>query len=389
MNRTGHCNSVTISRRAEGGGTWRRRAASCMVAVALVVTASTHARPDDPEKAAGPSVTVSLPAGFTYDPQLEEGPHPDSDFEWWYHFGLLKRKGTSKYQYSFVSSFQRNKSGRYLFYNLADLDSGEKSHHALVDRSLWGLPLLPDDHEFLPLAEVPWSSSKSVLSLPYGDNRLHKQEDVYQAVYRNADFGLELTLRAAAPPMPMLGTGLTGLDQPEDQHYYSFPRMKASGLLQRGQKQWEVEGDLWYDHQWGRIVSLVPKTWGWWGLQLRDGRNLAVFFLRDGRSGAIVQKGLTLHHPDGRTEVDRDVEFQPLRYWNSPHGRRYAVEWRIESHALKCTIHLRPRSDDHELSVLLYGRIWEGPCLAEIAVPGEPTVQANGFQELIGETHEQ
>jgi predicted secreted hydrolase len=60
-------------------------------------------------------------SGFAYDPEAEEGPHPKSDFEWWYHFGFLKQEDAPKYEYSVVSSFQRNAKGRDLFYNLCDL----------------------------------------------------------------------------------------------------------------------------------------------------------------------------------------------------------------------------------------------------------------------------
>ena len=79
------------------------------------------------------------PLALAYDPEQEEGPHPDADFEWWYQFGFLKRTGAAKFEYSFVSSFQRNKSGRYVFYNLSDLSTGKNLHYALADRSLFGL----------------------------------------------------------------------------------------------------------------------------------------------------------------------------------------------------------------------------------------------------------
>ncbi len=422
MKQLGYLDNLVPRHATEAGRSWRPCFAFCVVAMLMLVSVGHNARSDDAGQDTGSSTSRTLPAGFAYDPQMEEGPHPESDFEWWYHFGFLRRKGAPEFEYSFVSSFQRNKSGRYLFYNLSKLDADETSHHGLVDRSLLGLtarpetpqaetgteqpsegpgilrrlaywiqdalPLLPERHEFLPPSNLPPPSCRSELSLVYGDNRLEKVGNAYELVYHNSDFVLELTLRAVAPPMPMLGTGLTGLHKPEDQYYYTYPRMSATGLLRRGEEQWEMEGDFWYDHQWGKVVSTVPKTWGWWGLRLRDGRNLAVFFLRDGQSGDIVQQGLTLHHPDGRTEVYRDVTFKPLRDWNSPHGRRYAVEWQIEARELNMTIRIRPYSDNHELPVLLYGRIWEGPCRAEIIVPGEPTVQASGFQELIGEIDE-
>ena len=370
-----------------------------------------------------PEMVRRIGAGFAYDPEKEEGPHPESDFEWWYHFGFLKREGAAAFEYSFVSSFQRNTMGRYLFYNLCDLTTGQNRHCAFVDRSLLGLGekrksrpptadrpaapgessttgarrldwltdalvSLPEGHEFMmpsePLADPP----KSELWLHYGENRLLKEDSAYRAVYKNQHFLLDLTLRRQGAPMPGLGTGLTGLNKPEDQHYYTYPRLPAVGRLRIGKDELRVEGLFWYDHQWGKVVTKKPMTWCWWGLRLRDGRNLSIFRLQEPIKGETVQKGITLHHSDGKTEVSRDVTFTPGRSWKSPHGRKYFVEWEIKSPERDMTIRVRPHFDNHELPVLLYGWIWEGPCLAEVTVAGGKPVQGSGFQEMIGQVHE-
>jgi hypothetical protein len=186
MKRMWYLDNLVFGHAPQTGRSWRACLAFWVVAMMLLVSAGRNARSDDAGQDTDPPTSRTLPAGFAYDPQLEEGPHPDSDFEWWYHFGFLKRKGTSRFEYSFVSSFQRNKAGRYLFYNLADLDSGEKSHHALVDRALLGLtpaserpgilgrmahrlqdslPLLPEGHAFLTPANLPPASCRSELRL--------------------------------------------------------------------------------------------------------------------------------------------------------------------------------------------------------------------------------
>jgi len=361
--------------------------------------------------------------GFAYDPQKEEGPHPESDFEWWYHFGFLKTKGADRFEYSFVSSFQRNKKGRYLFYNLSDLATGENRHCAFVDRSLFdlddkpdssqaagerplgkaaspgigkrlarwlqdALPLLPEGHEFMAPPDPSATPPKSELWLCYGENRFLKEDSSYRAVYKNKQFSLDLTLRRQGPPLPVLGTGLTGLHKPEDQYYYTYPRLPAVGQLRIGKDARNVEGQFWYDHQWGKIVTKTPMKWCWWGLRLKDGRNLSIFRLQEPIKGETVQQGITVHHPDGKTEVYKDVTFVPGRTWKSPHRRKYVVEWEIKSPRPAVTIQVRPHFDNHELPVLLYGWIWEGPCLAELSVPGGETVKGSGFQELIGQVHD-
>jgi len=360
------------------------------------------------------------PLAFAFDPQKEEGPHPESDFEWWYHFGFLKRRGVAKFEYSFVSSFQRNKKGRYLFYNLSDLATGENRHCAFVDRSLFNLSdpqesaehageqteakspprgigrqlarwlgdalvRLPEGHEFMTSPEPPPPPPKSELWLHYGENRLLKEGSSYQAVFKNRQFSLELTLQRQGKPLLVLGTGLTGLDDPEDQHYYTYPRLPAVGRLRIGEEERSVEGQFWYDHQWGKIVTKKPMRWCWWGLRLRDGRDLSIFRLQEPTEGETVQQGITVQHPDGKIEVCRDVSFAPGRSWKSPRGRKYFVEWEIIGRELGMTIQVRTHSDNHELPVLLYEWIWEGPCLAEVSVSGGEKVKGSGFQEMIGQ----
>ena len=119
----------------------------------------------------------SVTARFAFDPEKEEGPHPDSDFEWWYHFGFLKQPGATEFEYSFVSSFQRNKAGRYLFYNLANLKTGEHQRVAVLDRSLLGgWPIPPKGHRFLipPDRAEEGLQSPLPLSLRYDANEFFR-----------------------------------------------------------------------------------------------------------------------------------------------------------------------------------------------------------------------
>jgi predicted secreted hydrolase len=367
--------------------------------------------------AQGGPESAARPDGFAYDPQAEEGPHPDADFEWWYHFGFLRSPGSPDYRYSFVSSFQRNPSGRYLFYNLVDLRTGSKQHFAVVDRALFGarepeprlrseeagqtprgglrelgsrlldwsldvLPVLPENHEFLPPASEPLPTE---LSLQYGEHRLEKEAGAYRAAYTNRAFSLDLTLRPAAPPMPVGGTGLMGLDRPEDQHYYTYPRVAASARLRQGDAETSWDGTFWYDHQWGKASARTLMKWCWWGLQLDDGRNCSLFLLQNARSGKTVQQGCTLQEADGRTAYSTQLTGTPLRSWKSPRGKTYQVEWQVEAPELGLTVRIQPWMDDHEIPVLLYGRIWEGPCKAVARDRHNRRVSGIGFQELIGQ----
>lgn len=328
----------------------------------------------------------SVPAGFAFDPAKEEGPHPDSDFEWWYHFGFLKQPGATEFEYSFVSSFQRNKTGRYLFYNLANLKTGEHQHVAVLDRSLLGgWPIPPKGHRFLKPPDQAKSSSHAPLSLRYDAHEFCKEGAAYRAAYRNDDFVLELKLQPQGPALPVCGTGLTGVEKPEDQHYYSYPRLAAEALLRKNETEQTFEGIFWYDHQWGKTTAGMLMKWCWWGLQLDDGRNLNIIFLQNMRTNETVQTAITAQAADGQVRVSRVLTCSPKRDWISPAKRKYAVEWEIRAPELGWTILTRPWQDDHELPVLLYGQIWEGPCYVELRTAEGQVVKGRGFQEMIGQ----
>jgi len=331
----------------------------------------------------------SVTAGFAFDPEKEEGPHPDSDFEWWYHFGFLKQPGATEFEYSFVSSFQRNKAGRYLFYNLANLKTGEHRRVAVLDRSLLGgWPIPPNGHRFLKPPDQAESGSHSPLSLRYDANEFCKEEAAYRAAYRNDGFALELKLQPQGPALPVCGTGLTGVEKPEDQHYYSYPRLAAEANLRRDGTVQTLEGIFWYDHQWGKTVAGSLMKWCWWGLQLDDGQNLNIIFLQNMRTSETVQTAITTQATDGQVKVSRVLRCSPTRFWTSPAKRTYAVEWEIRAPELGLTISTRPWRDDHELPVLLYGQIWEGPCSVEVRTEDGHVVKGRGFQEMIGQGNE-
>jgi predicted secreted hydrolase len=288
-----------------------------------------------------------------------------------------------------VSSFQRNKSGRYLFYKLANLTTGEHQHVAVLDRSLLGgWPIPPRGHRFLEHPDQAASGSHSPLSLRYDANEFCKEAAAYRAAYRNDDFALELKLYPQGPPLPVCGTGLTGVEKPEDQHYYSYPRLSAEANLRRDGVHQKLEGIFWYDHQWGKTATGTLMKWCWWGFQLDDGQNLNIIFLQDMRTSETVQTAITTQATDGQINVSRVINCRPKRYWISPAKKKYAVEWEIHAPELGVTISTRPMRDEHELPVLLYGQIWEGPCSVELRTADGRIVKGRGFQEMIGQGNE-
>jgi predicted secreted hydrolase len=310
-------------------------------------------------------------ARWAFDPDAEEGVHGNVAVEWWYHYGFLTDDAGGEWGW-YSSFFRANGSGlsaRYLIHELLDLKTGRGDYRGhLGNEALGAFALstgkkkLPPPHEPIPgpMLEKPGDP----LKLKYADAEL---ERTGRRTWRLKVGGVDLALRAAAEPMAVEGTGLTGLDRPDDMHYVTFPRLEATGTV-NGRP---ARGTLWYDHQWGGSWVQKDVGWSWWGLQLDDGSNVNAVVIRDTRTGA-VRKSVATH--------DRGV--LPLRAkststWDSPSGVRYPTAWELEAGDLRLKV--EPLFADREHPVLFgLEAIWEGP----VRVSGSRS--GRGYQELVG-----
>lgn len=317
----------------------------------------------------------SLPE-WAFDPDREEGVHGDVEVEWWYHYGFLADDAGGEWAL-FSAFFRSERKGRplsrYQLYDLLDLKTGAHTYHSRLGEEAMplyslatGQPTLSPPHSVI--ASPVLEKAGDPLKLVYGEDSLvrtgHRQ-------YRLRVGEADLELRAASPPMAVEGTGLTGVRSPDEMHYYSIPRLQASGSV----KGRAASGTLWYDHQWGVDWSGPAWGWAWWGLQLDDGTAVNAYVLRESPSGAVRKAVLTR---GGRVFA---LQATPLRVWESPVRIRYPVAWRLVGGGLDLTV--EPTFDRREVALIGNAdTLWEGP----VRVTG--TVKGRGFQELVGYARE-
>jgi predicted secreted hydrolase len=325
-----------------------------------------------------PAALLSCAGGpaprWAFDPDREEGVHDDVTIEWWYHFGWLTDEEGG--EWASVSSFFRYQpSGgplsRYLITDLIDLKTGRADYRSRVGveaaaavAALTGQAALPRPHEVIaePLAESPGDP----LRLAYGPDRL---ERTGRRTYRLKVGEVDLELRAVSEPVAVEGTGLTGIESPDDMRYYTIPRLEASGTV-RGRK---AKGLFWYDHQWG--LTWFGAGWSWWGLQLDDGSAVNAYVLRDFVSGKV--------HRSVATVGDRvyPLEAAPLEWWEARGKVSYPVAWKLALGPFRLLI--EPHFKERECPI--FGEqqyIWEGP----VRVTGSH--RGRGFQELVAYARE-
>ncbi len=311
-----------------------------------------------------------------FDPVAEEGVHADVRVEWWYHWGFLEDEVGGRWA-CFSSFFRTWKPGfpvtRYQLYDLTDLATGERRSRSAAGAEL--LPLvkqftgettLPRPHQVIP--GEPLEKGGDPLRVRYGDDLFERLAD---GRYRLKTGEVDVELRADSEFMAVEGTGLTGVVRPEEMHYYTVPRLTATGTV-RGRK---ASGAFWYDHQWGATWTEPTIGWSWWGLQLDDGSNVNAYVLRDLRAGTLI-RGVCTH--------DRRVyplEARPEGIWESKTRVRYPVSWTLRAGPLN--LRVDPIYKERESPVLgEQESIWEGP----VTVTG--STSGRGFQELVSYARE-
>jgi predicted secreted hydrolase len=311
------------------------------------------------------------PATWAFDPDAEEGVHKDVEIEWWYHWGFLTDADGGEWTL-FTSFFRVSKAGypstRYFLYDLTDLKTGERSYRSAAGeevlklaQKLTGVKEFPRPHQVIPGAVA--EKAGDPLKLRYGDDLLERTGP-WQYLLKAGD--VDLRLHAVSEPMAVEGTGLTGIHAPADMHYYTVPRLEATGTV-RGKN---AKGLFWYDHQWGRTWTDATIGWTWWGLHLDDGTNVNAYVLRNIQTGEILRSVCT------RDKRVSKLTAKPLEYWESPSKTRYPVSWRLQ--AVGLDVRVEPIHKERESPILgEQESIWEGP----VNVSG--SARGRGYQELV------
>jgi len=198
-------------------------------------------------------------------------------------------------------------------------------------------------------------------------------------------FALELDFEKAGVPVLQ---GDEGLSQKSAQpgnasYYYSIPRLATKGSVTLDGKRYRVTGLSWLDREWSTSALGGQQVgWDWFGLQLDDGTDLMYYRLRRAGGGTDPHSEGTLVS-DGRKKLlsPETVGLEPVRYWESPRGGRYPVQWRLEIPDAGLKLHIRPRLDDQEQHGIV--RYWEGAVSVDGTRNGEP-IAGRGYAALTG-----
>ena len=170
-------------------------------------------------------------------------------------------------------------------------------------------------------------------------------------------------------------------------YYASGTDMGATGTVTLGGETIPVEGDAWFDHQWGDFISVGGGGWDWFGVNLDDGTDLTLSLVRaaDGTYplayGTLVDPDRTARHLDAAA-FNVDV----TGTWTSPStGATYPAGWRIRLPGEHLDIALRPTVAQQELDTRATTGVvyWEGSQVVTATRGGTP-LGGEAYVELTG-----
>lgn len=361
-------------------------------------------RPSIPPPTAVPSqVADPLPVELPRD----DGPH-DRLTEWWYYTGHLVASGpqASPVKRSFGFEFVIFRAERGAFpttwaSHLAITDEvGGAFHFAqrdevgdAVDRSPRSSDGAPTGFDLALTGIDP--TDPSTFDRPAWSMRGSNGTDHLSTAMSTAEaaaqgtprLGLDLALSARKPPALHDGDGWIDFGPGGGSYYYSRTSMGATGQLALDEADYAVDGEAWFDHQWGDFISVGGGGWDWFAINLDDGTDLTLSLVRDADGSYPLVYG-TLVDARGSSHHLESSEFtvKTTARWTSPtSGADYPAGWSVAIPGEDLTIELRPTVADQELDTRATTGVvyWEGSQVVT-AHRGDATLGGQAYVELTG-----
>lgn len=299
----------------------------------------------------------------------DEAPHHDA-VEWWYFNGHLTGRDRAgqvhSYGYEYVTFQFIGLGPKPLYFgNFAVTDLTAKSFHYGEEQASHPVPV---ERDSFALSTGPWSM--------HGTGT----DDVLRAGV--AGYSVRLRLQATRPAVLHGRRGVVDLGPLGTSSYYSFTSLRTTGTLVDHGTPVAVTGKSWMDHEWGAIDLFGGAGWDWFSLQLSDGRQYMLYFVRDA-SGEVVQALGTEVGPRGSTSLTGAmVAERALGSWTSPAtGIRYSSGWALSVPGGHLVV--TPDMVDQELDLAAsQGSVyWEGDSSVSGVIAGEP-VHGVAYVEL-------
>ncbi len=331
--------------------------------------------------------------GYQYEFPRDHFSHSGFQTEWWYYTGNLR--AADGHRFGFELTFFRQAQHLtpeqmaasdpvwrpdqiYLAHlALSDIDGQKFFHTERLNRAgpgLAGADLIDQKY---------WNGNWHAkwISLATGEQEL-------QAVSSELSFHLHLK-----PEKPFVINGQNGISRKgplpgEASHYISYTRLGTSGKLHWEDRDFNVQGLAWMDHEFfTESGDNNLAGWDWFAIQLEDRQELMLYRLRS-KSGSDRFSSGTFVDTEGKAHYldASQFEIKPLKTWHSAgSGATYPISWQISVPSAGLELTQRTALANQELfnAQDVSPTYWEGAVTYEGTARGVP-VQGVGYLEMTG-----
>jgi len=319
---------------------------------------------------------------------------PEMQTQWWYFTGQLKCKD-SKDEFGFQSVFfERHAHHDFVGPLPTRLLKSEYfvSHCALSHISAIDIQKSFRYHQRGGVAQKHFgSASENQFEIQVDHWKAYSEDNAFQLFICEGKEKIKLQL---TPTKALIRHGERGYFeksiQPEDSSYYcSYTRMKAEGEIRIDERNFEVVGQAWMDHEKMSCQDEVfHHGWDWFSLQFDNHSELMIYRIRDSEGKFSFMSAATFVDPEGRTTPvsSFEMEFQILETWKSHQsGAVYPVTQHIRIPKLELSIVVRPRLMAQEMDTCRssFCTYWEGSVTCEAKFASK-MVKGLGYVELVG-----
>ncbi len=359
-------------------------------------------RPSPPSMPA-PSAAVADPVPVVLP--RDDGPHQRLT-EWWYYTGHLRDRETgARFGFEFVVfraerggfpvswashvALTDEAGGRFVYAQRSEVGpsvdrsprrAGSNDEPIGFALAVSGIdPALPETFA-RPAWTMAGGGGSDVLSVALAPHEA-------DLAGTPAGLAFDLHLAASKPPALHDGDGWVDFGPAGGSYYYSRTRMVADGTLVLDGRTAAVDGNGWFDHQWGDFIAVGGGGWEWFAVNLDDGTDVTLSIVRDGAGGHPLAYG-TLVDPGGRAQhLGREAfAVKPTGSWTSPRtGASYPAGWWVALPGAGLAIELTPTVADQELDTRATSGVvyWEGSQRVRATRDGRP-IGGQAYVELTG-----
>ena len=351
--------------------------------------------PTGPVRGGDPTGFRSITGPCRFQFPRDHGAHPGFRTEWWYYTGNLVastgerfgfqltffrrqlRPGTSRRDWPDPASAWRTNQIFLAHAALTDLSRKQHFMAEKVRRESLGMAGAVTDGRGTQVYLQPWAATIT--------------PKAHTLTMAAPAFGLELNLVPSKGPVAHGERGYSRKGSLPEQAscYYSFPRLKVSGRVRVRENAFSVTGMGWMDHEFSTAPLAKDITgWDWFSIQLDDGRELMLYFLRRADGGLHAASSGSLVDAQGRVVHLALSAFKTriTRRWTSPTtGAVYPLGWEIELPDQGLKLKLAACLDGQEMVTTGSTGVtyWEGCIGVEGQAHGAP-LKGKGYMELTG-----